>query len=294
MRGFDQLIHGYLSDQSVNKPLSLAVFGPPGAGKSFGVKQLVDKDETPILEFNLSEVDETHLGGFFHKIRDLNLENKTPLCFFDEFDSNGRQLLKSFLAPMQDGAFREGESVRPIGRGVFVFAGGTAASFDEFANKDDFDEQGHGNFKSLKVPDFLSRLSGKLDVKGPNPEGISLDDYIEHADKTDGSNKIVAAVQKDPAHYLRRAILLRVKIEEFFPAAISSGDDVLSIEERLLNALLRVPFYLHGARSMELLLKAMGPSAQKRILSASDLPADEQMALFVRPEDFRKLLAQIS
>jgi hypothetical protein len=81
---------------------------------------------------------------------------------------------------------------------------------------------------------------------------------------------------------------LRVKIEAFFPAALSSGDRGLSIEPRLLRALLQVTFYRHGARSMELLLKSMGPSRQKRILSVSDLPSDDQMGLFVDPDDFRE------
>ena len=58
-----------------------------------------------------------------------------PLVFWDEFDTalGGRELgwMASFLAPMQDGQFNEGGTVRPIGPAVFVFAGGTHSSEDK-------------------------------------------------------------------------------------------------------------------------------------------------------------------
>lgn len=97
MRDIDQLVRAYIGDLGRSKPMSLAVFGPPGAGKSFGVKQLIDKDKTPICEFNLSQADARQLPAFFHEIRDLNLQGKTPLCFFDEFDSQNRSLIKFFF-----------------------------------------------------------------------------------------------------------------------------------------------------------------------------------------------------
>ena len=72
----------------------------------------------------------------FHVIRDISLSGNIPLVIFDEFDSEfeGNTLgwLKYFLAPMQDGKFKDGELMHPTGRGIFIFAGGTCESIQQF------------------------------------------------------------------------------------------------------------------------------------------------------------------
>ena len=48
--------------------------------------------------------------------------------------------LKYFLAPMQDGVFRVGDSIHPIGKAIFVFAGGTSSTYNQFCGEDIEDE----------------------------------------------------------------------------------------------------------------------------------------------------------
>ena len=186
LRGLERLIKSYERDPTPSKPLSIAVFGAPGSGKSFGVKQIAKTvlgDKVPILEFNLSQYsDPGELIGAFHQVRDKVLAGTTPVVFWDEFDSREYMWLQYLLAPMQDGKFQEGQVTHPIGKCVFVFAGGTSYDFANFSPR----EEARGvagdlaggpdtgltkfeKFKLVKGPDFVSRLNGYLNVAGPNP-----------------------------------------------------------------------------------------------------------------------------
>ncbi|XHG06607.1 hypothetical protein AWENTII_009794 [Aspergillus wentii] len=173
-RAIAGLVEGYLGVEKQKKPISISVFGPPGAAKSFGVKELVKPIGEALgrkvteLTFNLSQfMDYADLLAAFHKIRDTVLNGEIPLAFFDEFDTAfGEQKLgwlRYFLAPMQDGEFLENGQDRPIGKGIFVFAGGTCATYEEFVGN--FYD---GDSTRAKKPDFVSRLRGYINILGPN------------------------------------------------------------------------------------------------------------------------------
>ena len=120
-------------------------------------------------EFNLSQfASPDDLLSALHQVRDIGLSGKIPLIFWDEFDAafSGAALgwLRYFLAPMQDGRFQEGQLIHPIGRSIFVFAGGTATSMADFGQGLSADD-----FRAVKGPDFVSRLKGFVNILGPNP-----------------------------------------------------------------------------------------------------------------------------
>jgi hypothetical protein len=266
------LVAEYAGRRHVSQPLSVAVFGAPGSGKSFGVKQVaaavVPPSELAVMTFNLAELDTAHdLVAALHEVRDAGLRGRLPLVFWDEFDTafegRPRGWLRHFLAPMQDGEFREGQVVHPIGRSVFVFAGGTAATLEEF--------QAAGDpvaFRDAKGPDFVSRLKGFVNVLGPNP-----------------------ASADDPVHVLRRAILLRSVLKRQAPQLFHrhGGAEVLDIDQGVLRAFLEIPQYRHGARSMESVVttsRLSGLDAFER----SCLPAAEQLDLHVGGAEFLALV----
>ncbi len=266
-RAAQNLLREFLRNPSPERPLSLAVFGPPGSGKSFGVTQVAQSlagvGQVEKLDFNVSQWDSSaFLAQALHRVRDHALGGKVPLVFFDEFDAplGGQPLgwLKFFLAPMQDGLFADGMSMHRVGKAVFVFAGGTAPTFAEFQSR----AEALPDAGDAKVPDFLSRLRGHVDVFGFDPP------Y--------GTNLV------------RRALVLRTVLLRKH-RALEDPSGALRIDDGVLRAFLHVPRYLHGARSLEAIVD-MSSLTGRELFDPSLLPPRRQLDLHVDGERFLELV----
>lgn len=267
MRSVRNIISEYLSSSTRTRPLNLAVFGPPGSGKSFAIKQMASVISHPhlrlgSLEFNLSQFHSvSELPEAFQHVRDLRLREYLPLVFWDEFDSalDGNELgwLVSFLAPMQDGTFSQDGVTRPIGPAIFIFAGGTHATMDSFKRR-------AMDLPGAKATDFLSRLRGYVDVLGPNPDSAS-----------------------DRTYHLRRGMLLRAILQRAAPQ-IFDGEQ-MRIDPAVLAAFLDVPAYLHGSRSMEAIVE-MSAISRKLAYERSALPGRDQLELHVDAAAFMRIV----
>lgn len=272
-RSIKKLISEYIATQHAVRPLCIAVFGTPGSGKSFGITEVAESiapDMIVKMDFNVSQFGTINdLISSFHKARDLALKDKLPLVFFDEFDSakdSKLGWLKYFLAPMQDGVFREGDSLHPIGKAIFVFAGGTASTYEEFCGEKIYEELEKEHFwkefKNAKGPDFISRLRGYVNILGPNQVNT----------------------QSDSLFIVRRAMLLRSLIARKVPHLINEKGEAL-VDNGIIRALLKIPRFKHESRSMEAILD-MSTLAEAKKWEQSHLPSKEQLKLHVDENAF--------
>ncbi|MCE5238542.1 hypothetical protein LLH23_08625 [bacterium] len=276
LRALDILIREYEHGGVQKRPLCLGVFGPPGAGKSFAVEALAKSilgKEVPLLQFNLSQFsDPAELVGAFHRVRDEVLRGITPVAFWDEFDTGQNRWLQYLLAPMQDGTFQEGQVIHPIGKCIFVFAGGTCHRLVDFAlrkprkptaeelaaleqpqqqaKEKEYEEAAtrYRAFTLAKGPDFVSRLHGFLNVLGPN-------------------GRRDPACPDDLTWPIRRALLLRSLLK-------LGDDDRLEMDPGLLDALLQVSEYRNGARSFEKIVRVLCSGCRQAHLHQSAWPLE--------------------
>lgn len=244
------VMDSYVSKETVQRPLCVGVFGPPGSGKSFSVKEVAREisqkyQDNPFTfyEFNLTQFDTPdEINSAIEPVRASVARGKIPIVFWDEFDCryDGHEFgyLRYFLPAMQDGITYVNGIPHSIGRAIFVFAGGVKSSWEGMeAILDPDGPEDSALMKTLKIPDFMSRLRVVLDI-----DGIELDESLlnESAD-IDDLNELRRIL-------LKRSFIIAHQMETHWKKAARKTSGLLL---RLL-----LGHYKYGARSIEAVIEA--------------------------------------
>lgn len=175
VRHISGLLAAYANDPLEQKPLSIAIFGPPGSGKSTFVRNICENVDQihRAKTINLTQVADTkELANALFSAVPVQNSDRVPVIFFDEFDSMyagaPQGWLSWFLAPMEDGVFLVDRREVSVGKAIFIFAGGTAETLDDFSDRAALHPEA---YRARKVPDFVSRLRGAIDISGVNGQG---------------------------------------------------------------------------------------------------------------------------
>ncbi|MEW6426889.1 MAG: AAA family ATPase [Thermodesulfobacteriota bacterium] len=248
------VMDSYVTREQVQRPLCIGVFGPPGSGKSFAVKEVArvigrrfERDPFEFFEFNMTQfAGPEEINAAIDAIRASVAKGKVPIVFWDEFDCryNDHEFgyLRYFLPSMQDGVTYVHGVPYNIGRSIFVFAGGVKVNWDAMESL--LHEGGPDSLKlikTLKIPDFMSRLRVVLDI-----DGIDIPDTLLSA----------KAGQRDLEELrrilMKRAFIIAHQMDTHWKKAARKTSGLLL---RLLLA-----EYKFGARSIEAVIEASGAS----------------------------------
>ncbi len=282
----ENVMDSYVTRENFLRPLCIGVFGPPGSGKSFAVKEVArmissrfDHNPFEFFEFNLTQFDgPDEINSAIEPIRASVAKGMVPIVFWDEFDCryDGHEFgyLRYFLPSMQDGVTYVHGIPYNIGRAIFVFAGGVKASWENLEQL--LHQEANEMIKTLKIPDFLSRLRVVLDIDGIDIPEQCLDDTATPAQLAE-LRRIL----------LKRAFIIAHQMDTHWKKAARKTSGLLL---RLLLA-----HYKFGARSIEAVIESSG--AAERLVyglpeligpAAARIHADWRVDLERRVDQLRK------
>ena len=154
-------IKNYAQDSGRKRPWNIMMQAEPGSGKSHFIKSLAkDMINFDIKEVNFNMANLQRIEDFVQPldaVRNIKVNDKLPLLFLDEFDSNHNNY--SILLPLLwDGELQVGHRDLKVGKVVIILAG--SGSNIENLMKASKGMQKGIETNGTKLVDLLSRING--------------------------------------------------------------------------------------------------------------------------------------
>jgi Viral (Superfamily 1) RNA helicase len=175
-------ITAYLRDTTRQRPFNALMLAAPGAGKSHFIKQLAAKmeaDRVQAVTFNMATMQSPDdLAQPVDQLRNLKVNDRFPLLFLDEFDSDPSRY-PALLPLLWEGELQIGHRDLKLGKAVVVLAGSNPDLPKAMAQsaRMRLDADVGDTVPAGKLVDLLSRINGgRIEIP-------DLDLRTEHRDR---------------------------------------------------------------------------------------------------------------
>ena len=272
-------LHERLESKNVD-PTCIGVIGPMGSGKNFVAANLAAQvgETWPIrkLTYSARGMKLEQFTNACNTIRDNTAEKLLTVVIFENFEDileSDSPLLDDFSALMRYGSFKDSGHERTVGKCVLMF----------LANQDPPIQAASTPTPTAGDFNFKRSLTMSSDLRSKADESALLDN-LHGAVNLLGPNQ---AGPGDKTFVIRRALMLRQLLIEKHPHLNVNG--TIKIDDTVLHALLFVPAYKHGLRSLEKIISTSRLSGRAKF-DISALPPEEQIQLHVDGRLFMSFL----
>lgn len=189
-------ITDYLRDSTRKRPFNALMLAAPGAGKFHFIKQLANNmkaERVQAVTFNMATMQSADdMAQPIDELRNLKVNDRFPLLFLDEFDSDPSHYAALFPL-LWDGELQVGHRDLKLGKAVIVLAGSNPnlpKAMDRSAKMRLENDTPEASIPTGKLIDLLSRINGGV-INIPD-----LDLRSEHRDRRVDKVCVAVALMK--------------------------------------------------------------------------------------------------
>jgi len=163
IKGISIKIKDYVNDITQRRPLNIIMMAEPGSGKSHFVKCLAEHLQNinvSAVTYNLATMQQLEdLTQPLEAVRNLKVQDKLPILFLDEFDSDVKNY-PLLLPLLWDGEIHLGHRELKMGKIVIILAGSKPEIVETIKKIQEMGKSSNTLNGNSKLIDILSRING--------------------------------------------------------------------------------------------------------------------------------------